>query len=243
VLDVFSRVLDFGVRASLLARNPARGIDRPKIEAPRIRSLSAEQARKLLGKAREGEAWVEAAVALGLCGLRLGETFGLTWGDIDLRSGRVRVRQAVAELQDGTRQIGPLKTKSARRELALPAWAAAALKRHRRSLGATPHPGRLVFLTAAGSPIRMSNFRRRDFDPLVKGAELVGTTYHSLRHTAATLLLAAGADVKSAQRILGHAKASHTLDLYADFVPDRVDEAMGRLDEALRARRERVASL
>jgi integrase len=89
----------------------------------------------------------------------------------------------------------------------------------------------------------MSNFRRRDFDPLVKGAELVGTTYHSLRHTAATLLLAAGADVKSAQRILGHAKASHTLDLYADFVPDRVDEAMGRLDEALRARRERVASL
>jgi site-specific recombinase XerD len=56
---------------------------------------------------------------------------------------------------------------------------------------------------------------------------------HPLRHTAATLLLATGADVNSAQTILGHAKASHTLDLYADAVQDRVDEAMARLGRAL----------
>ena len=236
-LDVFARVLDFGVRAGLLPRNPARGIDRPKIEAPRIRSLSAEEARSLLGKAREtAEPWVEAAVALGLCGLRLGETFGLTWGDVDLRAGRLRVRQAVAELQDGTRQIGPLKTKSARRELPLPVWASSALERHRASLGASPHPSRLVFLTEAGTPIRMSNFRRRGFEPLVERAGLLAMTYHALRHTAATLLLASGADVKSAQRVLGHAKASHTLDLYADYVPDRVDDAMARLAEMLQGR-------
>ena len=43
----------------------------------------------------------------------------------------------------------------------------------------------------------------------------------------------AGADIKSAQRILGHSKASHTLDIYADFVPDRVDAAMERLEAAI----------
>jgi integrase len=58
-------------------------------------------------------------------------------------------------------------------------------------------------------------------------------TFHALRHTAATLLLAAGADIKSAQRILGHSKASHTLDIYADFVPDRVEAAMEGLEAAI----------
>jgi len=235
-LDALARCLDFGVRAGLLPRNPALGLDRPKAAPPKIAALSASQASKLLTTAREtSEPWVVAAVALGLCGLRLGEAFGLAWGDVNLEAGRVRVRQALVELADGTREIGPVKTKSARRELPLPSWAQGALRGHLASLPASPHPTRLVFTTDADSPMRVSNFRRRHFDPLVKRAEIEETTFHALRHTAATLLLAGGADVKSAQRVLGHAKASHTLDIYADFVPDRVDEAMARLDAALGA--------
>ncbi len=233
VFDVFRRCLTFGVRLGLLARNPARDLDRPKAKTPKVVSLSAAQARRLLQEARQEPAWVEAAVALGLCGLRRGETFGLAWGDVNLKAGRVRVRQALVELADGTREVGPLKTKSARRELSLPSWARAALQRHREALSAAPHPTRLVFVTRAGTPVRMSNFSRRRFATLVKDAEIPGTTYQQLRHTAATLLLAAGADPKSAQRILGHARAAHTLDLYADWVPDRVDAAMARLDVAL----------
>ena len=116
VFDVLRRCLEFGVRVGLLPRNPARDLDRPKAKTPKVVSLSAEEASRMLGEARKGTAWVEAAVALGLCGLRRGETFGLAWSDVDLKAGRVRVRQALAEMDDGTRELVPLKTKSARRE-------------------------------------------------------------------------------------------------------------------------------
>jgi integrase len=91
-----------------------------------------------------------------------------------------------------------------------------------------------VFTTAAGTPVRFSNFARRHFTPLVERAELPGTTFHGLRHTAATLLIAGGADIKSVQTVLGHTMASTTLDMYCDAVPSRVDEAMKRLGHAVR---------
>jgi integrase len=81
--------------------------------------------------------------------------------------------------------------------------------------------------------VRFSNFTRRSFNPLAKRAGLPGVTFHQLRHTAATLLLASGTDVKTAQAILGHAKASHTIDLYADSVPANVTDAMERLGSML----------
>ena len=81
--------------------------------------------------------------------------------------------------------------------------------------------------------MRFSNFGRRHFKPLVQRAGVPDATFHALRHTTATLLLAAGVDLKSAQAVLGHAKASHTLDLYADSVPGNVSAAMERLGAIL----------
>ena len=229
--DVLRRCLGFGVGAGLLSRNPAAGISRPRAPKPEVRSLTAAQAKALLAEARRGPAWVEAAVALGLCGLRRGETFGLAWRDVG--TDAVRVRQALTETMDGERAIGELKSKSARREVPLPTFARAALARHRAALGAIPHPTLLVFQTGEGTPVRFSNFTRRVFKPLAKRAGLPSVTYHALRHTAATLLLASGVDVKTAQTVLGHARASHTLDVYADAVPGNVDAAMEQLGAML----------
>jgi integrase len=229
--DVLRRCLTFGVRAGLLSRSLAEGIQRPRAPKPEVRSLTAEQAKALLAEARKGPAWVEAAVALGLCGLRRGETFGLTWRDVG--ADKLRVRQSLFETMDNTRGIGELKSKSARREIPLPPFARAALARHRKALGAIPHPTTLVFQTAAGTPVHFANFGRSHFRGLVKRAGVPGTSFHQLRHTAATLLLASGVDVKTAQTVLGHAKASHTLDLYADSVPGNVSAAMERLGEMI----------
>ena len=230
--DVLRRCLSFGVKVGLLSRNPAVGLDRPQVEQPEIQSLTAVQASQLLRVARESEPpWVTAAVALGLCGLRRGEVFGLRWEDADLSEGKVQIRRALKETTWGERMLGQVKTKSARRKVPLPDWARVALLEHRTALGALPHPTRLVFTTTTNSPIHFSNFVRRAFSPLIKRAGLPpGTTFHALRHTAATLLIAAGADIKSVQAILGHARASHTLDLYADFVPSNVDRAMAGLE-------------
>ncbi|WP_244298605.1 tyrosine-type recombinase/integrase [Micromonospora cremea] len=61
---------------------------------------------------------------------------------------------------------------------------------------------------------------------------LAGLTPHELRHTAASLAVAEGANVKAVQRMLGHASAAMTLDVYADLFEDDLDQVAGRLDRA-----------
>jgi Phage integrase family len=68
----------------------------------------------------------------------------------------------------------------------------------------------------------------------VKAAGLDGLTPHDLRHTAASLAVAAGANVKSVQRMLGHASATMTLDVYAGLFGDDLDTVADLLDEAAR---------
>ncbi len=63
--------------------------------------------------------------------------------------------------------------------------------------------------------MRINNWRRRVFDPACERAGIVGVTAHDLRHTAASLAVSAGANVKAVQRMLGHASAAMTLDVYA----------------------------
>jgi integrase len=80
----------------------------------------------------------------------------------------------------------------------------------------------LVFTAPSGGPLRNTNFRPRFFTP------------HDLRHTAASLAVAAGANVKAVQRMLGHASAAMTLDVYADLFEDDLDQVADRLDLAAR---------
>ena len=95
----------------------------------------------------------------------------------------------------------------------------------------------LLFTSPQSEPLRLSNFRQRVFDPAVCSAGLDGLTPHGLRHTAASLAVNSRANVKSVQRMLGHASAAMTLDVYADLFDDELDDVAGRLDgEVFRAR-------
>ncbi len=72
----------------------------------------------------------------------------------------------------------------------------------------------------------------REFSNARKNAGLdgLGLTPHKLRHTAASLAIAAGADVKVVQQMLGHATATMTLDTYGHLFPDRLDEVADAMD-------------
>jgi integrase len=87
-----------------------------------------------------------------------------------------------------------------------------------------------VFSTATGEPVHFSNFTRRHFRPLAIRAGVPHATYHALRHTFATLMLGSGVDVKTAQTALGHERAAHTLDLYADAIPGNLERAIAAFD-------------
>src|SRR6202011_4713542 len=95
----------------------------------------------------------------------------------------------------------------------------------------------LVFTSPEGAVLRVSTWRPRVFKPAVKRLvhkipEFPTVTPHDLRHTAASLAISAGANVKAVQTMLGHASAVLTLDTYADLFPDDLEQVSVALDVA-----------
>ena len=88
----------------------------------------------------------------------------------------------------------------------------------------------LVFTTPHGTVLRNLNFGRDVFDPAAIEAGLTGLTPHELRHTAASLAVSVGANVKAVQRMLGHKSAAMTLDVYSGLFDGDLDAVADRLD-------------
>jgi integrase len=96
-------------------------------------------------------------------------------------------------------------------------------------------PDELVFRAPRGGVLRVGNFRRGWFDAAARAVGLEGLVPHELRHTAASLAIAAGATVKGVQAMLGHASATFTLDRYSHLFGDDLDAVAHRIDTAARA--------
>jgi integrase len=99
-------------------------------------------------------------------------------------------------------------------------------------LVSTLSPDDFVFASRTGTVLRVANFRRNSFDRAATAIGVTGMVPHELRHTAASLAIASGADVKVIQKMLGHASAAMTLDRYGRLFDDRLDEVADRVDEA-----------
>jgi integrase len=95
----------------------------------------------------------------------------------------------------------------------------------------------LVFTGFRGAVLRAQGFQRTALTPAARAAGLDGLHPHALRHTAASLAIASGADVKVIQQMLGHKSATMTLDLYGHLFGDRLDEVADALDAASAAAR------
>ena len=95
-----------------------------------------------------------------------------------------------------------------------------------------------MFTTSTGPTLRNRNARRSSFDNAAAAIGEPGLTPHELRHTAASLAVSAGANVKAVQAMLGHASAAMTLDTYADLFDDDLDAVADRLDAVVRAARD-----
>jgi len=90
----------------------------------------------------------------------------------------------------------------------------------------------LVFTSPKGEPLRISNWRRRVWRPACEESGMPdGLRIHDLRHTAASLLVSAGANVKVVQRHLGHSTATQTLDRYAHLFTEDLEAVADRLDQ------------
>jgi integrase len=223
---VLSLVLALAVRDGRLVRNPAEGIGLPR-ETPKDRRYLTHQQVHVLARAAGDHGLV--IVFLAYTGLRFGEAAALRVSRLDLLRRQIEVAESVTAV-NGVLVWGTPKGHS-RRWVGIPGFVADALAQHVDGKS----PGDLVFATDAGAVLRASNFRRDVWDPAIEAAGLDGVVPHGLRHTAASLAIAAGADVKVVQQMLGHKSATMTLDLYGHLFENRLDEVADRLDSAARA--------
>jgi integrase len=142
---------------------------------------------------RGGAATVQGAGAGGrLHRAALGELAGLRVKRVDLLHRRITVAEQLTETR-GAFAVAPPKTAAGLRTVTLPQVAATALAEHLASY-AEPGPDGLVFPAARRGPLRRSNFTRRVWDPATRVVGVQGLRFHDLRHTAATLAIAAGLD-------------------------------------------------
>jgi integrase len=142
-------------------------------------------------------------------GLRWGELAGLRRWRIDMEACSVVVIEQLTEI-DAQLERGPVKSRAGARTVVLPKAAADALARHLDALDDTDPDG-LVFTAPEGGPLRHSNFTHRVWYPTTKAAGVEGLRFHDLRHTAATLALAAGANTRELMQRIGHASPAAAL--------------------------------
>ena len=162
------------------------------------------------------------------CGLRWGELAALRVRRVDLLRRRIEVADAVTEVR-GTLIWGTPKDNH-RRSVPVPRTLVDDLAAHM----AGKAPDDLVFTGGRGGVLRNLNWRREVFDAAADSVGLAGLTPHELRHTAPSLAVSAGANVKAVQRMLGQASAAMTLDVYSGLFDDDVDGVAARLDEQIR---------
>ncbi|WP_231133987.1 tyrosine-type recombinase/integrase [Motilibacter deserti] len=237
---LLTAMLDAAVADGRLPKNPARpqgGAGRkgmlPKLPATGgHRYLRHEELQKLAAHAASYETLV---LVLGYCGVRWGEAAALRVRSVDLLRGRLLVTESVSEVEGGL-SYGPTKTHQAR-TVPVPSF----LRKQLDALMEGKSPDDLLFTSPEGASLRNGNFRKRVFLPAIKASGLPALRIHDLRHTAASLAVASGANVKAVQKMLGHASATMTLDTYADLFDDELDAIAERMDE--RAAQARADSL
>ena len=218
-VGVLRQVLATAVADNLIAVNPAEGTDLPTVGMTEQRFLTTAELHRLALAAGEHMALV---YFLGTTGLRFGEAAELRWRDVDFAGLRLRVTRSVTFVS-GQPVVGTPKN-GKDRTVALPATVARML--------APGADDALVFPDSAGGWMRASNVRRRWWAKALSDARLpTDFKLHELRHTAASLAIRSGANIKALQNMLGHASASLTLDRYGHLYQSDVD-AVGQAIDA-----------
>jgi integrase len=174
-------------------------------------------------------------MVLAYCGLRWSELAALRAEHVDLLRRRLNICEAVTEINGGPLAWGTPKSHEAR-SVPLPRFLVDELAAHLAGRGKRD----LLFTTVNGEVLRNRNARRSWFDRAAAAIGQAGFTPHELRHTAASLAVSSGANVKAVQRMLGHASAAMTLDIYADLFDSDLDAVADRLDDTRAAAVERA---
>jgi integrase len=227
----------WAVKTQLLGRNPIAEVERPRSETPAMKFWTVEQARAFLDATSHDRLAFAWALLLAR-GLRRGELCGLRWSAIDLEAGTLRVESTRITVEGQPVASRP-KTKAGERPIDLDADLISLLRTHKArqaaeklAAGTSYEDGGFLVADELGRPYHPDSISGW-FEVAVERAGLPRIRLHDTRHTAASLLLAAGEPVKVVSEMLGHANVSVTLSTYAHVMPGMAKEAGARLSARL----------
>jgi integrase len=222
---IIRRSLNQAVKLELLYRNPTDAVSppRPKREPPQ--TLSAEQAKEFLRSIEDHPYYLIYFLAI-TTGMRKGELLGLQWEDVDLDRGKLRIKHTLIDIQ-GKMHIGQPKSDKAKRTITLSSSVREALKEHQLRMERIDG---MVFSSNTGAFLSQRNLTRH-FHTSLSNLGMNKLPFHSLRHTAATLLLQANVHPRLVQEMLGHSSIVLTLDTYSHVIPDHHEEAAEEMDK------------
>ena len=229
--------MEDAVLSRIITVNPCEHITLPTNQERTQRAvLTPTEAADLLAQL-EGH-WLRNIVLYGLAtAMRVGEVVTLRWSDIDLKSGTVRVRHNGVHVPGKGFVEGQPKTRASSRTITLPEFALNMLRDHRKEQNkkrieseSWPDPD-LVF-TKNGTIIPTGTIYSA-IRTACKRAGVPIISFHNLRHSAASILLASGVPPKVVQEILGHSSITMTMDIYGHVMPGQQEDAARKMHAAL----------
>lgn len=239
-IRVLRNALNKAVKLRLLAVNPMAAVDKPKVSRKEVIPLEPSECHKLF-RTCERHRIGDLIILAAMTGLRKGELFGLHWDSVNLPEGVLFVRRSLVETGSGLSVKEP-KTAAGRRMVTLGQDAVEALKRRMakaQAEGFDPELVPIVFPNTEGGYLRGSNFDRNIWYPIREAAGIPETVkFHDLRHTQASLMLAAGVELKVIQKRLGHRDFATTANIYAHLMAGAQAEATSKVDALLSRSRE-----
>jgi integrase len=176
-----------------------------------VEPFTLEQVRLILERVRED--YRDYLLVRFLTGMRTGEADGLKWRYVDFERRQILVRETIVQGIEGE----DTKTPGSAREIHMSQIVLEALQRQRAR---TASLGGYVFCNRAGAPLDHNNFTKRVWYPLLRHLGLKARRPYQMRHTAATLWLAAGENPEWIARQMGHASTEMLFKVYSRFVPN-----------------------
>lgn len=218
-------MLETAVQWQLIKDNPCRRVKAPRSDTKEASYLDEEQARALVAALDQEPINYRTMIFMILnIGLRRGELLGLSWSDVNLKSAVLTVRNNAVYLSGKGVVIDTPKTESSCRSIKMPASVIPMLKQYkawqseqRLQLGDVWKDNDLIFTSWDGSPMRPDTLTNW-FAGFIRRHDLPHVTIHGLRHTNASLLIAAGTNLRTVSGRLGHSQASTTANIYAHAI-------------------------
>jgi integrase len=210
------------VRWKMLAEDPCVGVDLPPSKRREMEALSVEESKRFPTVARESEWYALFALAL-TTGMRPSEYLALKWSDLDWQRGAASVCRTI-QTSSAAWAFYDTKRKRSRRAVKLQNFVLEALDH----LGGQPETGHDLVFHRGGQPLGQRKIKV-EFRSLLAASGIRSIRLYDLRHTAATLAVAAGVSAKVISDQLGHASISFTLERYSHVLPSIQDEAAAKV--------------